>query len=152
MIIYAVMNLGAFLFVIALNNRLGSEDISEYNGLGFREPLVCAIMVLFLLSLTGLPPTAGFIAKFYLFAAAGESGLWWLAILAVLNSVVSLYYYMRIARAMYFVPSDEQGALGLSKAHVFVLVLLAVPTLVLGLYWGPVKAFADSSLGKLFGS
>jgi len=151
LLVYALMNLGAFLVVIALNNRLSSENIDDYAGLGYREPLLAGAMTLFLFSLTGLPPTAGFIGKFYLFAAAGDAGLWWLAIAGVLNSVVSLYYYMRIAKAMYFEGQDAKGSLGLSRSHIVLVVILAVPTLVLGLFWGPFKALADSSLGYLLG-
>ncbi len=149
--VYAIMTIGAFLVVVALNNRVSGEEIDDYAGLGFREPLVAAMMFLFLISLTGLPPTAGFIGKFYLFAAAGEAGLWWLAILGVLNSVVSLYYYMRIARAMYFTPPELSGRVGLAQAHLILLVVLAVPTLVLGVFWSPLKEFADQSLRMLLG-
>jgi NADH-quinone oxidoreductase subunit N len=151
LIVYAVMNLGAFLVVIALNNRLSSENIDAYRGLGFREPLVAALMMVFLFSLVGLPPTAGFIGKFYLFAAAVQGHLWWLAVLGVVNSVISLYYYMRIAKSMYFRDPEVTGRLGLAAPHLVLLVLLAVPTLVLGLYWSPVKAFADASMGWLLG-
>ena len=153
LLVYAIMTLGAFLVVIALNNRLGSEDISDYAGLGFREPILGVAMFVFLISLTGLPPTAGFIGKFYLFAAVGEMGMWWLAILGVLNSVVSLYYYMRIAKAMYFTPAPagEAGRLGLAVPHVVLVVLLAIPTVVLGLYWSPLKAMADRSVLGFWG-
>ena len=150
LLIYAIMTVGAFLVVIALNNRLGSEELHEWAGLGYREPLLASVMFVFLISLTGLPPTAGFIGKFYLFAAVGEAGMWWLAILGVLNSVVSLYYYMRIAKAMWFAPDPGTGRLGLATAHMVLLVLLVIPTLVLGVYWSPLKAFADRSVGGLF--
>ncbi len=151
LLIYAIMTLGAFLVVIALNNRLGSEDIEDYAGLGFREPLLAASMFVFLISLTGLPPTAGFIGKFYLFAAVGEMGMWWLAILGVLNSVVSLYYYMRIAKAMYFTPATDQGPLGLAVPHVVLVVLLVIPTVIFGVYWAPLKGLADRSVTGFWG-
>jgi NADH-quinone oxidoreductase subunit N len=151
LLVYAIMTTGAFLVVVALNNRASGEEIEDYAGLGFRQPMLGAIMFLFLISLTGLPPTAGFIGKFYLFAAAGEAGLWWLAILGVLNSVVSLYYYMRIARSMYFERSEATGKVRLAQAHIVLLLLLAAPTLVLGVYWSPIKSFADHSLNLLFG-
>ncbi|MFG0314954.1 MAG: NADH-quinone oxidoreductase subunit N, partial [Phycisphaerales bacterium] len=153
LLVYAIMTLGAFLVVIALNNRLGSENVEDYAGLGFREPIMGVAMFVFLISLTGLPPTAGFIGKFYLFAAVGQVGMWWLAILGVLNSVVSLYYYMRIAKAMYFTPSPEghTGRLGLALPHVVLVVLLVIPTVVFGLYWGPLKAMADRSVVGFWG-
>jgi len=153
LLVYAIMTLGSFLVVIALNNRMGSEDIDDYAGLGFREPVLGIAMFVFLISLTGLPPTAGFIGKFYLFAAAVEMNMWWLAILGVLNSVVSLYYYMRVAKAMYFTPAPEgqTGRLGLAVPHVALVVLLVIPTLVLGVYWSPIKAFADRSVVGFWG-
>jgi NADH-quinone oxidoreductase subunit N len=146
LVAYALMTLGAFLVVIALNNRLGSENLAEYRGLGFREPLLAVLMVVFLLSLTGLPPTFGFIGKLHLFTAAIDAQMGWLAFIAVINSVISLYYYMRIAKAMFFDHAEEEGGLGLSPVHMILLVVLALPTLVLGLYWVPVKAFADASM------
>jgi NADH-quinone oxidoreductase subunit N len=151
LIAYAVMTLGSFLVVIALNNRLPSEDISGYRGLGFREPWVAAAMFVFLISLVGLPPTVGFVAKLYLFKAVIEVGMWWLVLLAVLNSVISLYYYMRIMKAMYFTEAEDSGSLGLARMHVVLIVLLVVPTLVWGLAWGPVKEFADRGMGILVG-
>lgn len=152
LLVYAIMTLGAFLVVIALNNRLSGDEIDDYAGLGFREPLLGVSMFVFLISLTGLPPTAGFIGKFYLFAAVVETNQWWwLAILGVLNSVVSLYYYMRIAKAMYFTRPEGEGPLGLAQAHVLLVAILAVPTLVLGIFWSPLKDFADHSLRLLMG-
>lgn len=151
LVVYALMTLGSFLVVIALNNRLPSEDISEYRGLGLREPLVGVAMFIFLISLTGLPPTAGFAAKLLLFKAVIEAGMWWLVLLAILNSVLSLYYYMRIMRVMYFEAGTGTGPLGLSRMHVALIVLLAVPTLLLGLAFGPLARIAEQGAGWLVG-
>lgn len=147
LLVYALMNLGAFLFVVALNNSLKSEELDDYAGLGFRSPWAAAMMVVFLFSLTGLPPTAGFIGKFYLFAAVMQEGWYWLAIVGVLNSVVSLFYYMKIARTMYFTkaPADAP-AVPIAPLHYVMMVLLAVPTLALGLYWGGFKDLADRAI------
>ena len=151
LLVYAIMTLGSFLVVIALNNRLPSEDLDGYRGLGFREPLVGVAMFIFLISLVGLPPTAGFIAKLYLFKAVIDAGMWWLVLIAVVNSVVSLYYYMRITRAMYFEKPEGSGTLGLAPMHVVLIVLLAVPTIVFGLAWGPLKEMADRGMGMFLG-
>lgn len=151
LLVYAMMTLGSFLVVIALNNRLPSEEISGYRGLGFREPLVGAAMFVFLISLTGLPPTAGFVAKLYLFRAVIDAGMWWLVIVAVINSVISLYYYMRIMRAMYFESGEGTGRLGLARMHVALIVLLVVPTIVFGLAFGPLIQFAERGMGMLAG-
>ncbi len=151
LLVYSVMNLGAFLFVVAMNNRLAGEEISDYAGLGFRAPWAAAMMTLFLFSLTGLPPTAGFIGKFYLFAEVMHREYYWLAIIGVLNSVVSLFYYMRIARAMYFTKYEgEMQQVPVAPLHMISLVVLAVPTLALGLYWGFFKDLADRAIEHFF--
>ncbi len=148
LLVYALMNLGAFLFVVAINNRLRSEELSDYAGLGLRAPWAAAMMTLFLFSLTGLPPTAGFIGKFYLFAEVIHREYFWLAVVGVLNSVISLFYYMKICRAMYFTaaPEGADGTLRVAPLHMVVLAVLAVPTLVFGVYWSPLKAMADRAV------
>ena len=150
LLVYAVMNLGAFLFVVTINNHLRSEEIQDYAGLGFRAPWAAAMMFIFLISLTGLPPTAGFIGKFYLFAEVMHQQWYWLAIVGVLNSVISLFYYMKIARAMYFTKARDghDGRLRLAPLHVVVLAVLVVPTLVFGVYWAPLKAAADEAIAR----
>ncbi len=145
--VYALMNLGAFLFVVAVNNSLKSEHLDDYAGLGFRAPWAAIMMVLFLVSLTGLPPTAGFIGKFYLFAEVIRREWYWLAVVGVLNSAVSLFYYMKIAKALFFTKAPEDApVVVISPLHYVVMAVLAVPTLVLGLYWGPLKDMADRAL------
>ncbi len=150
LLVYALMNLGAFLFVIALNNRLGGEDLADYAGLSARAPWVAIMMMVFLFSLTGLPPTAGFIGKMYLFAEVVNRHYFWLAVVGALNSVVSLFYYMRIARAMYFTPGSGEP-IRLAPLHTAVLVLLAVPTLALGVYWSPFKGLVDRAVAGFTG-
>jgi NADH-quinone oxidoreductase subunit N len=151
--VYALMNLGAFLFVVALNNRLRSEEIADYAGLGFRAPWAAIMMTVFLFSLTGLPPTAGFIGKMYLFAEVINRQYFWLAVVGVLNSVVSLFYYMKIAKAMWFAgdEANRRGALRLEPLHVAVLALLAVPTVALGLTWSYFKGLADWAVARIAG-
>jgi len=152
LLVYSIMNLGAFLFVVAINNSLKSEHLSDYAGLGFRAPWASATMVIFLFSLTGLPPTAGFIGKFYLFAEVMRQEWYWLAIVGVLNSVVSLFYYMKIVKAMYFTQAaDDAPVVKVPVMHMICLAVLAVPTLVLGLYWGQVKALADQAVTVIAG-
>ena len=107
-VVYLLMNLGAFYVVMLVANKTGSEDIEAYRGLGYRAPFVGIAFTVFLLSLTGIPPTAGFVGKLYLFAALINAKMFWLAIVAVLNSVVSLYYYVRILRNMFL--RDPEGA------------------------------------------
>ncbi len=142
---YLFMNLGAFLVVIVLAVRIGSEDIKAYAGLGWRSPWIALAMTAFLFSLTGLPPTAGFIGKVYLFASVIDGGLYWLAVVGVLNSAVSLYYYARIIRAMYFeAPASEERVTIPVFASVTLAVLFA-GTLILGIYWAPLADLAERS-------
>lgn len=150
---YCFMNLGAFLIVMALAEANGGdESIDAFRGLGKRAPVVAAVMTIFLVSLAGIPPMAGFVGKFYLFAAlvkAGTTWNWVLAVVGVLNSVVSLFYYARVIRAMYLEEATSTGELGLRQFFGAVSVALAVPTLVMGVYWAPVYDFVASSLGMI---
>jgi len=150
---YCFMNLGAFLVVMALAEANGGdESIGAFRGLGKRAPVVAVVMTIFLISLAGIPPMAGFIGKFYLFAALLKSASMWnwvLAVVGVLNSVISLFYYARIIRAMYLEEPTATGELGLRKLFGAVTVALAVPTLVLGVYWAPVYDFLAASLGMI---
>jgi len=136
---YLLMNLGAFAVVILVERNTGSTRIADYAGLGHSAPLLAAAMAILLLSLTGIPPTAGFVGKLLLFAAAIQSQQWvWLAVVGILNSVISLYYYMNIARLMYF--SDEPGpTLEARPAGALVVILITLlGTLAVGVlpaYW-----------------
>ena len=130
---YTFMNFGAFALVIFLETKgYAAESVSDFNGLARRNMPAAVTMLLFLLSLAGIPPTAGFIGKYYLFTAAMKAGYAWLAVLAVLASAVSLFYYFRIAAAMFF--SEAAGArLQSSYALTAAVVLCAAGTLVVGI-------------------
>lgn len=149
MAIYVVMNMGAFAVVSAVDRATGSENIKDYRGLGKRAPLLAIVMVVFLVSLTGLPPTAGFIGKLYLFSALlfkGGTWYWLLALVGVLNSVVSLFYYARVMKAMYLekAEDDAKPVRGVNPASVMATVL-AIPTLLFGLFWQPLAIMANWS-------
>ena len=128
---------GAFFVVILVSNRLGGEMIENYRNLISRAPLLAVSMALFLFSLTGLPPLAGFSGKWLLFTAALEGGLYWLVVVAALNSAVSLYYYIRVVRAMFFEKSDEETPLTFTFANQLLLLFFAVPTVLLFVFWEP---------------
>ncbi len=145
--IYLFMNMGAFLAVMAVRARTGSESLAAYRGLGARSPFLAVVLAVFLFSLTGLPPLAGFIGKFYLFAALLKTHLTFfyvVAIIGVLNSVVSLYYYVRIVKAM-FLEKAEAGAptLPLARASTVLLTVCAIPTVLLGIWWGPLAGLVE---------
>lgn len=150
-VVYLFMNLGAFYTVMIVANKISSEDIEDYKGLGYRTPLIGVAMTIFLLSLTGVPPTAGFIGKLYIFAALINAKWFWLAIVGALNSVVSLYYYVRIIRNMFLRdPEITAEPLQFSTVHIIILLILVIPTIILGLYFGPIVEYAQASV-TMFG-
>jgi NADH-quinone oxidoreductase subunit N len=152
LVAYLVMNIGAFLVVIAIADAGLGETIEDYRGLGYRAPYAAVVMGIFLFSLTGLPPMAGFIGKFYLFAAVLQKGgpfFIILAIVGVINSAISLYYYARVLKAM-FLEQPVEGAprVAVAPLHAYPLGVLAVITVAIGLYWAPVIGFVSRSLGQ----
>jgi NADH-quinone oxidoreductase subunit N len=149
--IYLLMNLGAFLAVLIVRARTGSENVSALRGLGQRSPLLAIGLTICLFSLTGVPPFAGFIGKFYLFAATLEVRtpfFYVVAALGLVNSVISLYYYLRLVKAM-FLERAPGGApeVPVSAPALALLAVLAVPTLVLGVWWAPLADLASRALG-----
>ena len=152
-IVYLFMNLGAFYVVMLVANKTGSEDIEDYKGLGKRAPFLSVAFAVFLISLTGLPPTAGFIGKLYLFAALINNGWVWLAIVGALNSVISLYYYVRVFRNMFLYSGELKTIQPISfeRTQMVTLMVLVVPTIVLGLYFTPLVELAQASV-KIFGT
>ncbi len=145
--IYAFMNLGAFFVVMLIANRIGSEELDDYKGLGYATPLLGVSLAIFLVSLTGLPPTAGFIGKLYLFIALVDANMIFVAIIALLNSVVSLYYYIRVLKNMFLVrPTGESIKFEISPANTLLLAALVVPVIVFGIYFTPLVDFAKNSI------
>jgi NADH-quinone oxidoreductase subunit N len=144
---YAFTNLGAFTVLAAMAGPEGEDlSFSPYSGLSKRKPWMAAAMALFMLSLTGIPPTGGFVAKYFLFWATVEADLVWLAALGVLTSVVSAFFYLRVVVAMYF-DAPEQKVMGRRYAAVTAaLVAASAGTLVLGLWPQPLLDLAQSSV------
>lgn len=106
-LIYILTNLGAFGVVSAISNASGKEDMREYNGLYKTNPMLSLVMTLALFSLAGIPPVAGFFGKFFLFTSAASHGYYILVFIAVLNATISLYYYLRVVKAMFIDPNDN---------------------------------------------
>jgi len=148
---YVVTNLGAFIAVIAISNKTNSDSIDDYAGMGKRAPLLALALTLCLVSLTGLPPTAGLIAKIYIFSGAVDHGLLWLVIIAVLNSCVSAFYYFRVVKVMWMdnpateekVPSSWSLRTALSLCCLFILTLGIVPGIFVGIAEAAVKIFGS---------
>lgn len=150
---YYLMNIGAFLTVMVIANSTGREDIDGLRGLAWRGGAAPAVaMAVFMFSLAGIPPLAGFIGKFYLFAAVIHSELYVLALVGVANSVLSLYYYARVVRTMFLdFPTGGEATVAVDASNGALLAVLTVLTLVLGVYWAPVIALADRSVRFLMG-
>ena len=141
--VYTFMNLGAWALIVALRRQdVIGEHIDEMNGLFFKHPTAAVLMLIFMLSLAGIPPTAGFVAKYFLFAAVIETGHTTLAVIAALNIVVGIYYYMRIVVAMFISDATEKTGLELSPGVVSVLAITLAFTLLIGLYPDPFIAMA----------
>jgi len=149
--VYLFMNLGAFFAAILISNKYKTENIEEMKGIGYRSPLLCVSMAVFMLSLSGIPMTAGFIGKFYIFSALINNGYIWLAIIGLMNSVVSLYYYIKILKNMFLIrPQGDTGAVSFGAGYSVLLLALAIPTIVLGIFFGPLTKFAEYSV-QIFG-
>ena len=145
---YYLMNLGAFGFLLYFEGVTGSDTIEGLRGMGWKAPLVSIAMVAFLVSLTGLPPTVGFYGKYLLFVEGWKADLGWLVLVAGLNSVVSLFYYFRVAKALFLSEPSERAA---AAQPVFVgfLVLLGIANVGLFFYASPMVDWARRSLDIL---
>lgn len=144
---YLLMTFGAFGLVVLLEAKgYATESVDDFNGLWKRNPLAAGAMVVFLLSLAGIPPTAGFIGKYFLFSAALKAGWPALALLGVLMSAVSLFYYFRIVRAMYFVEGEGEVRWREEPAVAVAVGLCLVGTLAIGVMPQPLVALAKACL------
>src|SRR3989442_3079404 len=143
LLIYTFTNLGAWAVVVALRRKdVIGEHIDEMSGLFFRHPAASILMLIFLLSLAGIPPTAGFIAKYYLFAAAIQTGHNVLAVIAVLNAAISIYFYFRIVVSMFMRDATEKTGLTYAPGLTMTLAIATVFTLLIGIYPDPFIAMA----------
>ncbi|MEW5798942.1 MAG: NADH-quinone oxidoreductase subunit N [Bacteroidota bacterium] len=151
-VVYLFMNLGAFYVVMLFANKIGSEHIDSYKGLGRKSPLLSVALAVFLISLTGLPPTAGFVGKWMIFLSLINAKMIGVAVIGVINSVISLYYYVRVIRNM-FLRDEERATEGSFKfplAQQILLVSLLIPTLYFGLFFNELVEFAQFSVA-MFG-
>jgi len=147
---YAFTNLAAFAVVVTVEAKTRKEEIADYAGLSTASPLMAMVLTASLFSLAGLPIFAGFITKFYLFTAVADAGYLWLAALAIANSVISLYYYLRVVREMYISEPDvEPERIRLSPASAGALWALLAGTIGVGVYPGPVADAVDVATNAL---
>ncbi len=146
---YALTNLGAFIAIIAISNKIDSDEIADYAGMAKRAPVLALALTLCLISLIGMPPAAGFMGKFYIFRAAVVNGLLWLVVIAVLNSVISAYYYLRVVKVMWFNEPASPEKVPSSVAPRLALFLCCLGVLLLGIVPGLVMRLAEVA-GNLF--
>jgi len=140
---YALTNLGAFIAIIAISNKTNSDNIADFAGMGRRAPVLALALTLCLISLIGMPPAAGFMAKFYIFSLAVKNGLLWLVIIAAINSVISAYYYLRVVKVMWFSEAASPEKVPSSIAPKVALALCCLGVLLLGIIPGLVMKLAE---------
>lgn len=136
LIAYALFNLGAFAVIVLLETRLACKsDLTELRGLSNLSPYLAVVLAVFMFALSGFPPTVGFFGKFYIFSAAVKDGFIWLAVIGVMNSFVSVYYYLRVVKTIYFEPAQESySAIPYSPALLAVLGITIIGTLGFGIF------------------
>ena len=150
LMIYAFMNLGAFGIVILLQRGgISGESINDFSGLAKRHPIYALLMLIFMFSLAGLPPTAGFIAKFNIFMAAVNAHLTWLAVVGVIFSAISAYFYLRIVMIMYMKEPSSKTSLASSPALSIALLVAVVIVVLVGVFPGPLIDYAQSAILSL---
>ncbi len=151
LITYLFMNLGAFFVVIAVYNHTGSFDIKDYKGLIRRSPFLTVAMSFFMLSLMGIPPFAGFLGKLYVFGAAINDNLAWFAVVGALNSVVAVYYYARVIKAMIIEESADTARFSLPVPGQILLWLMVLPTVGLMFFWSGLERLTQYSVALFLG-
>lgn len=143
------MTLTAFLVTCLVSNRYGSDKMVYFRGLVNEHPLMAVSFTIILFSLAGVPPFGGFIAKFNIISAAIDSKLYTISFIAAINSVIALYYYLRLAKTMILDPSDGKDQLrGASFVSHLVVAGLTIPVILLGIFWG--KIYHLYSFAKLY--
>ncbi|MBZ0258132.1 NADH-quinone oxidoreductase subunit N, partial [bacterium] len=144
LVMYLFTNLTAFAVILYVAETAGSERITNFRGLWRTAPIAAIMMALALFSLVGLPPTAGFVGKYYLFIAVLEEKMYWLAIVGVLNTVISLYYYARVVKAMFLEESlASKPEMKMQPGYALLLIVLSVPVLYFGIFWDPLAKYAQ---------
>tara|TARA_R110002049_G_scaffold8409_2_gene45862 strand:- start:12 stop:1478 length:1467 start_codon:yes stop_codon:yes gene_type:complete len=146
---YMFMTLAAFAITSFIQNKYGNDHFERFSGLIYRKPMMAIAMAIIMFSLAGIPPFSGFVAKFHILSAIIKEGYMTLAVIAAINSVVSLYYYLKVVRLMIFKPSEDNGEIqGFTFVNQSVIVALVVPVVILGVFWSKIMAVADGA--KLF--
>ena len=152
LIMYTLTNICAFAVVILISNVTGSDEIADFAGLSRRSPALALVMLVALLSLGGIPPVAGFFGKLYIFAAAIEQGLLWLVVIGVLNAIISLYYYLIVARVMYLEEPPSEEPVPVPALSTVVLVVTGLGVVLLGFASAPFLQVATKAAAAFLAS
>ena len=148
---YLITNLAAFGIVYIFWRVVGSDEISAYAGLSRRAPGLALAMLIAFLSLAGMPPLGGFVAKFFVFAAAVKSNMVWLAVVGVLNSIIGLYYYLTVLKVVYLYRSDDDDKpIAITRSNAIALVILIIGIILVGTLFAPWFSWATSSAAAMF--
>jgi NADH-quinone oxidoreductase subunit N len=148
---YMVSNLAAFAVVILFSRAAGSEEIKDYAGLSRRSPGLALVLLVALLSLAGMPPLAGFVGKVYVFAAAVESGLIWLAFVGVINAIIGLYYYLTVLKVVYLYRSEQEDKpVAVPRTYALALIVCVLAILLIGTLSAPWLGWASQAASSLF--
>ena len=150
-IVYMVTNLAAFGIVVIFYRSVGSDELSAYDGLSRRSPMIATAMLVAFLSLAGVPPLGGFIAKVLVFAAAVQADLVWLAILGVLNAIIGLYYYLIVLKRVYLYRSDDEDKpINVSRPHAVALTICVLGIIITGVLIAPWYEWSQAAAAAIF--
>lgn len=151
---YIVTNLLAFGLVMAFSRVTGLEELTDYAGLSRRSPVLGLMMLVAFLSLAGMPPFGGFVAKVFVFAAGIQAGYTWLVIVAIINSIIGVYYYLNVLKSVYLYrlpgEDEENHPIPVTPPYMIALVLLVIGVIVLGTIFGPFYNWSDAGALNLF--
>jgi len=148
-LLYLLMNAAAFLVVARVAADGTNPSLDDLRGLHRRAPLLAATLLLAVFALAGVPPTAGFIGKLFLFRAAMLQGWWWLVLLGAINSTLSVYYYLIVVKHAYLLPAEEERTVELTGADRAVCYALCAALVILGVYPGQLFAWANAAAEAL---
>ena len=149
LVAYAAANLTALFSIIAIGHNINSDQIDDYSGMFRRSPLISLALVLSLIALIGVPPTGIFMAKIHIFASAIDNHLTWLAVVGVVNSVISVYYYVRVIRVMFLSQTEDQSKIRMSWAPCIALISTSLMTLLIGILPGVILNLAEDAVKVL---
>ena len=151
LLMYIFTNILAFGVLIIFAKHTGSENVEDLAGLSRRSPWLAIVMLIAILSLAGIPPTAGFIGKFLLFKAAVDAGLWWLAMIGILNAFIAIYYYLNIAKFMYLTRTDnEDEPVMVPRVAWVAFIICTIAIIYLGTIAGPAIEWTSQAAQTLF--